>query len=193
MDAPTPPQVNLAVYSTGNFDRGAAAWREMLWMLTSFLLFRLCPFKLSPLKCAALRCFGARVGRGVVLKPNLRITFPWKLTLGDYVWLGDECWILNLAPVTIEDHVCISQRAFLCAGNHDYKSPTFDLITEPIRVERGVWIGASAFVGPGVTIGAHAVVTAGSVVTKDLPAYGVFQGNPALWVKQRVITPQPKA
>src|SRR5665213_1705205 len=99
MDAPTPPQVNLAVYSTGNFDRGAAAWREMLWMLTSFLLFRLCPFKLSPLKCAALRCFGARVGRGVVLKPNLRITFPWKLTLGDYVWLGDECWILNLAPV----------------------------------------------------------------------------------------------
>ncbi len=192
MDAPPPPQVNLAGYSPAGFDRGAGALREALWMLAAFFLFRLCPFKFSALKCAVLRCFGARVGRGVVLKPNLRITFPWKLTLGDHVWLGEECWILNLAPVIIEDHVCISQRAFLCTGNHNYKSPAFDLITKPIRIERGAWIGANAFVGPGVTIGTHAVVTAGSVATKDLPAYGVFQGNPAVWVKHRVISPSPK-
>jgi putative colanic acid biosynthesis acetyltransferase WcaF len=193
MDAPTPPQVNLAAYSPGSFDRGAGAWRELLWIAASFLLFHLCPFKFSSLKCAALRCFGARVGRGVVFKPNVRITFPWKLTLGDHVWLGEECWILNLAPVTIEDHVCISQRTFLCTGNHNYKSPTFDLITKPIRVERGAWIGANAFVSPGVTVGAHAVVTAGSVVTRDLPANGVFQGNPAVWVKHRLISPRPEA
>ena len=193
MDAPKSPQVNLAAYSPGSFDRGAGACREMLWILASLLLFRLCPFKLSAVKSAALRCFGARVGRGVVLKPNLRITFPWKLTLGDHVWLGEECWIFNLAPIVIEDNVCISQRAFLCTGNHDYKSLAFDLITKPIRVERGAWIGASAFVGPGVTIGTHAVAGAGSVVTEDLPAFGVFRGNPAVWVKQRIIAPRPKA
>jgi putative colanic acid biosynthesis acetyltransferase WcaF len=191
MDVPNPPQVNLAAYTTGNFDRGAGAGRELLWILASFFLFRLCPFKFSAVKRAALRFFGARVGRGVVIKPNVRITFPWKLTLGDHVWLGDECWILNLAPVTIEENVCISQRAFLCAGNHDYKSPTFDLITKPILVERGAWIGANAFVGPGVTVGAHAVVTAGSIVTRDLSAFGIFQGNPAVLVKQRVISPRP--
>jgi putative colanic acid biosynthesis acetyltransferase WcaF len=133
------------------------------------------------------------VGRGVILKPNLRITFPWKLNLGDHVWLGEECWILNLAPIIIEDHVCISQRAFLCAGNHNYKSPTFDFVTKPIQIERGAWIGANAFVGPGVTVGAQAVVCAGSVVTTDLPANGVFQGNPAVWVKNRVISPPPEA
>jgi putative colanic acid biosynthesis acetyltransferase WcaF len=193
MDARTPSQVNLAAYSTGNFDRGASLPRELLWVLASFFLFRLCPFSFSALKRAVLRCFGARVGRGVVLKPNLQITFPWKLTVGDHVWLGEECWILNLAPVTIEDHVCVSQRAFLCTGNHNYKSPTFDLITRPICVGRGAWIGASAFVGPGVTVGANAVVSAGSVVTKNLPPDGIFQGNPAVWLRQRVISPQPKA
>jgi putative colanic acid biosynthesis acetyltransferase WcaF len=193
MDAPTSSKVNLAAYSQANFDRGASLAREALWVLTSFLLFRLCPLKFSALKCAALRCFGARVGRGVIIKPNLRITFPWRLTLGDHVWLGEECWILNLASITIEDHVCISQRAFLCTGNHDYKSPTFDLITKPIRIERGAWIGANAFIGPGVTVGAHAVVTAGAVVTTNLPPDGIFRGNPAVWIKQRVITPSPKA
>ena len=190
MDAPTPSKVNLAAYTPGNFDRGASALREVLWILASFWLFRLCPFKFYALKRAALRFFGARVGHGTVIKPSVRITFPWKLTLGDHVWLGDECWLFNLAPIVIEDHVCISQRAFLCTGNHDYKSPKFDLITKPIRIQTGAWIGANAFVGPGVTVGAHSVLSAGSVATKNLTADGIFTGNPAVWVKQRVISSQ---
>jgi putative colanic acid biosynthesis acetyltransferase WcaF len=127
------------------------------------------------------------VGHDVVIKPEVKITFPWKLALGDHVWLGEECWLLNLAPITIEADVCISQRAFLCTGNHNYKSPAFDLITKPIRVEQGAWIGASTFVGPGITVGTHAVLTAGSVATKDLEPYGIYQGNPAVRVKERVI------
>ncbi len=185
-------EVNLANYSPGNFDRGASRWREAAWVLTGLLLFRLCPLKLSGLKALVLRCFGARVGRGVVIKPGARITFPWKLTLGNHVWLGEDCWLLNLDQVVIEDHVCISQRAFLCTGSHDYRQPTFDLLIQPIRVEKGAWIGAGAFVGPGVTVGSHAVVTAGSVATKDLAAFGVFRGNPAVWIRQRVLTPQPR-
>ncbi len=183
-------KVNLAEFSNPDFDRGAGVVREALWLIVRLFLFQLCPFSFSRLKCAVLRLFGGRVGRGVVIKPNVKITFPWKLTLGDHVWLGEECWLLNLAPITIESHVCISQRAFLCTGNHNYKSPAFDLITEPIVVEQGAWVGACAFVGPGVTIGSHAVLTAGSVATKSLVRFGIYRGNPAVLIKQRVIEAQ---
>jgi putative colanic acid biosynthesis acetyltransferase WcaF len=180
--------VDLSAYSPGDFDRGAGALKEGLWLLVSLFLFRLCPLKLSALKCAMLRLFGARVGVGVVIKPGAKITFPWKLTLSNHVWLGEECWLLNLAPIQIESNVCISQRAFLCSGNHNYKSPTFDLITASIQVEQGAWIGAGAFVGPGVSVGNHAVLTAGSVATKNLEPFGIYQGNPAVLIKQRVIS-----
>ena len=179
--------VDLSSFSTGGFDRGASRLVELCWLVVSHLLFLLCPLKLSGLKCAVLRWFGASVGRGVVIKPQVKITFPWRLTLGDHVWLGEECWLLNLAPIEIASHVCISQRAFLCTGNHDYKSPAFDLIAKPIQVESGAWIGARAFVGPGVIVGSHAVLAAGSVATKDLQPYWIYQGNPAVQVKERVI------
>jgi putative colanic acid biosynthesis acetyltransferase WcaF len=179
--------VDLSRFSPGDFDRGAGAFKEGLWILVSLFLFRLCPFKLSGLKCTVLRAFGAKIGRGVVIKPRVTITFPWKLTMGDHVWLGEECWLLNLAPIVIGSHACISQRAFLCTGNHDYKSPTFDLIVKPIRVESGAWIGAAAFVGPGVTVGSHAVLTAGLVATDDLQASGIYRGNPAVLAKKREI------
>src|SRR5205085_851550 len=135
----TQMNVDLSKYSAAGFDHGASRFKEFLWLLVSLCLFQLCPLKLSSLKCWDLRRFGARVGRGAVIKPDVKITFPWKLVLGDQVWLGEECWLLNLAPITLEAHVCISQRAFLCAGNHDYKSPAFDLIVKPILVQRGAW------------------------------------------------------
>jgi putative colanic acid biosynthesis acetyltransferase WcaF len=180
---------DLSSFSTGDFDRGASPLKEALWRLVSLVLFQFCPLKLSGLKATVLRGFGASVGRGVIIKPQVKITFPWKLTLGDHVWLGEECWLLNLASVTIDSDVCISQRAFLCTGNHDYTSPSFDLITKPIQVRQGAWIGANAFVGPGVTVGPHAVLSAASVATKDLAPNGIYQGNPAVWVKERTIGP----
>ena len=161
--------------------------KEGLWRFVSLGLFELCPLKLSALKAAVLRCFGASVGRGVVIKPEVKITFPWKLTLGDHVWLGEGCWLLNLAPIEMGSNVCVSQRAFLCTGNHDYKSPTFDLITKPIQLAQGAWIGAGAFVSPGVSVGSQAVLTAGSVATTDLEPYGIYQGNPAVLIKKRVM------
>ena len=180
-------EVDLSRFTTGGFERGAGTLKELCWLVVSRVLFQWCPVCLSPLKRTVLRWFGSSVGCGVVIKPEVKITFPWKLTLGDHVWLGEECWLLNLAPITVANHVCISQRAFLCTGNHDYKSPTFDLITKPIQVEVGAWVGAGAFVGPGVTVGSHAVLTAGSVAVKDLEPYGIYQGNPAVRVKERVI------
>jgi putative colanic acid biosynthesis acetyltransferase WcaF len=180
--------VDLSKYTTGGFDRGVNKVCEGLWLLVSLVLFRLCPFAFSPLKCAVLRAFGARIGRNVTVKPQVKITFPWKLTVGDHVWLGEECWLLNLERITIGSNVCISQRAFLCTGNHNYKLPTFNLITQPVTVEDGAWIGAGAWVGPGVTVGDHAVLSAGSVATKNLDPSGIYQGNPAVLRKPRVIT-----
>ena len=173
-------KVDLDTFSTGSFERGAGPLKEALWLVLSRVLFQWCPFSFSALKCAVLRWFGASVGQGVVIKPEVKITFPWKLRIGDHAWLGQECWLLNLAPIEIGSNVCISQRAFLCTGNHNYRSPSFDLITKPIRVEPGAWIGAAAFVGPGVMVGNHAVLTAGSVAIQDLEPYGVYQGNPAV-------------
>ena len=179
--------VDLSRFSSASFDRGAGVFKEALWLLVSKVLFQHFPFCASALKCAVLRAFGAEVGRGVVIKPDIKITFPWKLRLGDHVWLGEECWLLNLAPIAVESHVCISQRAFVCTGSHNYKSPVFDLIVQPVRLERGAWLGASAWVGPGVTVGNHAVVTAGSVATKNLEPCGIYRGNPAVRIGTREI------
>ena len=132
-----------------------------------------------------LRMTGASVGAGVVIKPRVTIKYPWKLTVGDNSWIGEQVWIDNLDQVTIGAHVCISQGALLLCGNHDYKKPTFDLITGPIVLENGVWIGAKASVGPGITCGSHSVLAMGSVATKNLEEWIVYQGNPALAVRQR--------
>jgi len=166
-------------------DRGRPKPVEAVWYLLK------CAFFLSPLpfpsrlKCALLRAFGARVGRGVVLKPRINIHFPWKLSIGDHVWIGEEVFILNLEPVTIGAHCCISQRAFICTGNHDYRRPDMAYRSQPIVIEDGAWVGAQVFVSPGVTIGTDAVVAAGSVVTRSLPAEMVCSGNPCVPVKPR--------
>lgn len=166
-------------------DRGRSKLVEIAWYLCK------CAFFLSALpwpgalKRALLRLFGARLGRGIVIKPRVNIHFPWKLTLGDHCWLGEECWLLNFEPFEIGDHVCISQRAFLCGGNHDFRAADFPYRNAPIRVQRGAWIGAGVFVAPGVTVGEYAVATAGSIVVQDLPVGQICSGNPCRPVKPR--------
>jgi putative colanic acid biosynthesis acetyltransferase WcaF len=181
-------QVDLSRYTPGRFDRGAGVFNEGLWLVVSLFLFQLCPFSFSALKRLVLRAFGAKIGRNVTIKPRVKITFPWKLKVGDHVWFGEECWLLNLECIEIGSHVCISQRAFLCTGSHDFKSVAFNLITRSIKLENGVWIGAGSWVGPGVTAASHAVLTANSVATKNLEAYGIYRGNPAALVKRRVVS-----
>lgn len=179
--------VNLSTFRPSGFDRGAGSLKESVWLIVSLLLFRLCPVSLSSLKCVILRIFGAKIGRGVVIKPQVKITFPWKLEIGDFVWLGEQCWLMNLAPIIIGNNVCISQRAFLCTGNHNYRLPSFDLIVKPITVEDGAWLGAACFVGPGVKVGSHAILTACSMISRDMEPWGIYQGNPAVFVKRRTI------
>ncbi len=159
-------------------ERGRSKLIEGLWYLAK------CVFLLSPLpwpnrwRIALLRSFGAKIGTGVVIKPRVNVHFPWKLVLGDHVWIGEEVFMLNFEEIRIGSHACISQRAFLCAGNHDFRDPSMSYRNRPITIGDGAWVGAQCFVGPGVTIGSEVVVTAGSVVVRDLPPAMVCVGNP---------------
>ena len=166
-------------------DRGRPFWSEALWYFTKCLIF-LPPWPIpSKVKRWILRLFGARVGIGVVIKPRVNIHFPWKLEVGDHSWIGEEVFILNFEPVRIGAHCCVSQRAFLCAGNHDYRRAEMPYRNRPIAIGSGAWVGAQTFIGPGVSIGVDTVITAGSVVTKDLPANSICRGNPCLRFRDR--------
>jgi putative colanic acid biosynthesis acetyltransferase WcaF len=132
-----------------------------------------------------LRLFGAKVGKGVYMKPGVRVKFPWYLRVGDFCWLGEDLWIDNLAPVEIGSNVCISQAAYLCTGNHDWTKPNMKLFRKSITVQDGSWVGAKAILCPGVVVGRGAVVAAGSVVTRSVSAYQVWAGNPATFLRDR--------
>ena len=174
-------RVRLDLFDTSrNLDRGRAACFEAVWYLVKIVFFLSALPWPSSLKRALLRFFGATVGPGVVIKPRVNVHFPWRLEVGSHSWIGEEVFILNFDPVRIGNHACISQRAFLCTGNHDFRDEKFSFRSAPITVSDGAWVGASAFVGPGVEIGSEAVVTAGSVVLKSLPAGMVCGGNPAV-------------
>jgi putative colanic acid biosynthesis acetyltransferase WcaF len=176
--------MELKGYTVGDFDRGAPRWKEALWMLVKWVFFlNAFPWP-SGLRVFLLRAFGAVIGVGVVIRSNVNVSYPWRLKVGDDVWLGEEVSILSLATVTVESSVCISQRAFLCTGSHDFRAPGFDLITKPITVRRGSWVAAQAFIAPGVEIGEGSMVGAGAVVLENVPAKSLMLGNPAQAVKQ---------
>jgi len=140
---------------------------------------------MSSLKCNLLRRFGAVVGKEVNIKPNVKITFPWRLEIGDHSWVGEGVWIDNLVPVTIGAHCCLSQGVYVCTGSHDWSSTSFDLVLKPVLIMDGVWLAAKSIVGPGVTVGEGAVLALGSVATQDLRAGWIHQGNPASQLRER--------
>ena len=183
--------VDLSRFDRRSFDRGASRLKEAAWLFVRWFFFVLPLVPISRIRVAILRRFGARVGCGVVIRTGVRIKFPWRLRLGDHVWIGEQVELLNLDAITVGNNVCISQRAFLCTGNHDYRCPRFSLTTAPIRIGDGAWIGAAAFVAPGVDVHTHAVLAAGSVATRSLEPHTIHQGNPAVPVRARRIAPDP--
>lgn len=180
-------KTDLSLYDKGGYKPGASWLKRGLWYMVNilFLINPLNPF--SCIKRIVLRIFGAKVGKSVVIKPWVNIKYPWHLKIGDFVWIGERVWIDNLGEVSIGDHSCLSQDAMILCGNHDFTVKSFNLIVENITIHDGVWIGARSVVCPGVAAGSHSVLTAGSIATKDMEPYGIYQGNPAVLKKKREI------
>lgn len=178
--------VDLSKYDNSHFEPGNPLKRGT-WYIFNMLFFKSYLFPFYGLKTILLRAFGARVGTGVIIKPGVNIKYPWKLIIGNHTWIGENAWIDNLGLVTLGNNVCLSQGCMLLCGNHDYKKQTFDLIVNDIIIRDGGWIGAKAVVCGGVIVNEQAVLTVSSVATTSLDANTIYQGNPAIKVKERII------
>ena len=179
--------VDLSLYNNAWYNTGASVIKRTLWYFANSAILNNSFIPFSRIKIKVLRLFGAKIGKGVVIKPSVNIRYPWNLKIGDYVWIGENVWIDNLVEVSIGDNVCISQGAMLLCGNHNYMKTTFDLMVGKIIIEKGAWVGAQSVVCPNVTIHSHAVLTVGSVASRHLEEYAVYQGNPAIKVRNRKI------
>ena len=182
-----PGKTDLSRFDNSRYNPGPR-WKIILWFLAnSVFLNTYLPIPMF-IKRSVLQLFGTKMGAGVVIKPAVNIKYPWLLSIGNHVWIGEQVWIDNLSEVVLSDHVCLSQGAMLLTGNHDYSVPAFDLTTRPITLADGVWIGAKAVVCSGVRCESHAVLAVNSVATRSLDAYGIYQGNPAVLVRKRTIS-----
>lgn len=177
------PTTDLSRFDNAWYQPGSRL-RRMLWYVVHELF--ICSGQpISALRVLLLRLFGAEIGNGVVIKPRVRVKYPWKLKVGSHTWIGEDVWIDNLGEVSIGANCCLSQGAMLLCGNHNYKRSTFDLIVGDIILEEGVWIGAKSVVCPGVICRSHSVLSVGSIASTTLDSYGIYRGNPAVKVKER--------
>lgn len=176
---------DLARYDNSWYSPGRNLFIRSLWFFLGLPILRSSVIPSSALRRGLLRIFGAGIAKNVVVKPGVVVKYPWLLSVGENSWIGESVWIDNLAQIDIGSDVCISQGAYLCTGNHSWSDPAFGLILGPITVNRGAWLGARSIICPAVQIGERAVICAGSVVTKNVPADEVHAGNPAQFVRPR--------
>ena len=179
--------MRLDRYTTGTYTAGANICQQLLWYFVGAPLVRSYLIPFSVLKVNILRWFGAEIGQGVRIKTGVRIKFPWRLVIKDFVWIGEDVWFDNLDVITIESHCCISQGVYLCTGNHDWCDRDFALRTAPIYIETSSWIAARATIVAGVRVGQGAVLSLGSVATQSLEPMTIYSGNPAIAIKLRKI------
>ena len=166
--------------------RGRNAFIVQLWWLVQFILFRTSPQFLYGWRNFLLRLFGAKIGKKVIIRPSVKITYPWKLTIGDYSWIGDDVDLYTLGEIDIGNNVVISQRSYLCTASHNYKKKNFPIYQKPIKICDEVWIATDVFIGPGVTIESGSVVGARSSVYKNLPSNKICIGSPAEIIRDRI-------
>lgn len=178
-------RIRLDQYNQDGYSRGKSGWFILLWWLVQGSLFR---FSLHPMyqwRNFLLRLFGARIGKGVQVRPTARFTYPWKVTIGNYSWVGDHVEFYSLDQIEVGEHCIVSQNSYLCTGTHNIHDVKFGLITKPIKICDGAWIASDVFVNPGITIGVMSIVAARSTVTRDVPSNEIHAGLPARFVKNR--------
>jgi putative colanic acid biosynthesis acetyltransferase WcaF len=167
--------------------RGKPGWYVQLWWIVQDTLFRWSPQFMYGWRRLLLRLFGAKVGKNVIIRPTAKITYPWKVKIGNYSWIGDDVVLYSLGEIVIGDNVVISQRSYICTGSHDYTKTDFPIFAKKIIIEDECWLATDVYVAPGVKIGRGTVVGARSSVFKDLPPGKICIGSPAKPIKDRII------
>ena len=169
-------------------NRNPRKFKRLLWELAWMFLFRPAPrWCLNAWRRTLLRLFGAKIGKGVRIDPSARVWQPWKLSVGNNAWIGPRAEIYSVDSIAIGANAVVSESAFLCTASHDITSRTFDLKTRPLGVGDCAWICARAIVLPGADVGEGALVAAGSVVVKSVEPWTVVGGNPARFIKRRIV------
>jgi len=169
-----------------NFRGKSAVIVQLWWIVQAFF------FKTSPQICYGwrrflLRLFGAKIGKKVIIRPTVKVTYPWKVSIGDYSWIGDDVVLYSLGEIEIGENVVISQKSYICTGSHDYLKEDFPVFEKKIIIEDECWLATDVFVAPGITIKKGTVVGSRSSVYKDLPANKVCIGNPTKIIRDRKI------
>jgi len=177
-------QLNLFVLPLGF--RGRSAVVVQLWWLVQATLFACSPQFMYGWRRWLLRLFGAKVGQGVLLRPSVKVTYPWKVSIGNFVWIGDDVVLYSLGEIEIGDHAVVSQRSYICAAGHDYTKIDFPIFDKKVYIGEQAWLATDVFVAPGVLVGMGTVVGARSSVFHDLPPMMVCVGSPAKPIKARV-------
>jgi putative colanic acid biosynthesis acetyltransferase WcaF len=168
--------------------RGKPAWIVQLWWIVQLFFFRFSPQALFGWRRFLLRLFGAKIGKNVLIRPTAQFTYPWKVSIGDRSWIGDDVVLYSLANITVGSDTVISQQSYLCTGSHDHTKLSFDLVAEPINIGNQVWIASRAFIAPGVTIADGSVIGMGSMVLDNLPGGMICYGSPAKPVRPRTVS-----
>lgn len=150
---------------------------QISWYFINAIIFKTPYFPINKIKIQLLRFFGAKIGHGCIIKPNVNIKYPWELILGDSVWIGENVWIDNLAPVSIDSNSCVSQGVTFITGTHDFTSTYFETITKSIQIGSNVWIGAKSTIGPGVEICESVIISMGATITTSIETEGIYQIN----------------
>jgi putative colanic acid biosynthesis acetyltransferase WcaF len=150
--------------------------QHFLWFYLLQPIFR-SKINFSFFRRSLLKLMGARVGKRVIIRNNVKVHFPWNLSIGDDCWIGEEVWFISHEKITIGSNVCISQRSIVCSGGHDYRSAALEYAHKPVEIKDGAWVCLDAKVLPGVTIGECSVVSAGEVARNSLPDYSMLVGG----------------
>jgi putative colanic acid biosynthesis acetyltransferase WcaF len=176
----------LDKFKLPNNFRGKNAFIVQFWWLVQAIFFRTSPQFLYGYRRFLLRLFGAKIGKNVIIRPSVQITYPWKISIGDYSWIGDDVVLYSLGEIDIGNHVVVSQKSYLCAASHDYTKSDFPIFSKKITIKDQCWLATDVFVAPGITIEKGTVVGSRSSVYKNLPANKVCIGNPAVIIKNRI-------
>jgi putative colanic acid biosynthesis acetyltransferase WcaF len=164
-----------------------------VWTVAWLLLASWTPPQMRAWRRVLLRLFGASVAPTANIYGSATIWLPANLEIGQHACVGPRVTVYNMAKITLHDYALVSQGAHLCAGTHDIEDDHFQLKTRPISIGSRAWVATEAFVGPGVSVGAGAVLGARACAFRDLEPWTVYLGNPAQILRKRNSRPAPAA